>query len=137
MSVIVIIVDDDEGVRFFHRIIVSQSELCAEPLSFGYGEELLEYLDKNSDEADNFLILLDINMPGMNGWDIMDAISDKSYHSRVHIVVVTSSVDWVEHEKARSYSMVIDILEKPISDAACKRIMNYPSIAQYFSQVKK
>jgi CheY-like chemotaxis protein len=132
MSVIVLIVDDDEGVRFFHRIIVSQSTLSAEPLSFINGEEVLNYLDQNSNETDTYLILLDINMPGMNGWDFLDTINVKSYCSQVHIVVVTSSVDRADHEKAKSYTMVIDFVEKPISVEECKRIKKLPSIARYF-----
>jgi CheY-like chemotaxis protein len=132
MSVIVLIVDDNEGVRFFHGIIVSQSKLSPEPLSFGNGEEVLRYLNQNSNKTDDYLILLDINMPGMNGWDFMDALNDKCYRNQVHIVVVTSSVDITEHDKAKSYSMVIDVVEKPISYAACERIMNFSSLSPHF-----
>lgn len=137
MSVIVLIVDDDDAVRFFHRIIVSQSKLSAEPLCFANGEGVLNYLDRNFNETDTYLILLDINMPVMNGWDLMDAISSKNYCNRVNIVMVTSSVDRADRDKAKLYNMIIDVVEKPISDEQCKKIMNFSSIASDFLNPKK
>ncbi|MEP7108980.1 MAG: response regulator [Ferruginibacter sp.] len=131
MGVIVLIVDDDDSVRFFHRVIVTRSKLSSRPISFGSGEKALDYLDQNCSENDLYLILLDINMPGMNGWDLVDAIGGKTYHNQVYIVMVTSSVDREDHEKAKSYDMIIDVIEKPISDEECKKIMNSSLITQY------
>ena len=129
---IVLIVDDNEAVRFFHSFIITESKLSAEPLSFSSSMEAIDYLDQNSNKTDSYLILLDINMPVMNGWDLMGAINDKSYCNQVQIVIVTSSVDRADHEKAILYPMVIDFVEKPISAEECKRVMNFPSVAQYF-----
>lgn len=132
MGVIVLIVDDDQAVRFFHRVIVSQSGLSAEPLSFSNGEEALNFLEKNRNETDIYLILLDINMPVMSGWELLDEIKDKEYCKQVQAVMVTSSVDNLDQEKAKLYSMVIDVVEKPISVEACKTIMNFFSSSPYF-----
>lgn len=132
MSLIVIIVDDDDAVRFFHRLIVSQSGLAAEPLSFGSAMETLNYLDVNSDETNTYLILLDINMPVMDGWDLLNALGNKSYYKQVYVVMATSSVNKADKEKAKLYSMVIDFVEKPILDEVCKRIMLLHPIDQYF-----
>lgn len=133
MGVVVLIVDDDDAVRFFHRIIVSQNKLSAEPLSFRSGKETIEYLDQYWNEADNYLILLDINMPEMNGWDLLDAIGGKGYINQVHIVMITSSVKKEDREKAKLYSMVIDVVEKPISDEECKKIMSFSPMTPYLN----
>ena len=132
MGVVVLIVDDDEAVRFFHRIIVSQSGLSNEPLCFCNGEEALNFLNANLNEANTYLILLDINMPVMNGWDFLDMINDKSYCNQVNIVIVTSSVDKADHEKAKLYNMVVEFVEKPISGEEYKRIMDFYSVVQTF-----
>ncbi|MBC7886573.1 MAG: response regulator [Ferruginibacter sp.] len=137
MSVIVLIVDDDEAVRFFHRVIVSQSKLSTEPLCFSNGKGVIEYLDQNSNETDSYLILLDINMPVMNGWDLLDIIKDKSYFTQVHIVIVTSTIDRDDYERSKLNSMIIDVVEKPISDEECKKIMNFSLIAGNFLNLKK
>ncbi len=132
MSVTVLIVDDDKAVRFFHRVMVSHSGLSKDPLSFSNGEEAFTYLNEHSNNTDIYLILLDINMPEMNGWELMDALEDKNYSSQVHIVMVTSSVDRADREKAKLYSMVMDVVEKPISEEDCKRIKIKSAISQYF-----
>ena len=129
MSVRTLIVDDDKAVRFFHRITVTESALSDEPLSFGDGKEAIEFLDTHYKEGENYLILLDINMPVMNGWDMLKAISDKPYCSHVFFAMVTSSVDKADREKAKNYTQVIDFVEKPISAEECKRIKDSPPIA--------
>ncbi|MEO7767902.1 MAG: response regulator [Ferruginibacter sp.] len=128
MSPIILIVDDDESVRFFHQVIVRQSELSNNPLCFSSGEEVLTYLDKLSKEDDTYIMLLDINMPTMNCWDLLDAIKDKSYFKQVNVILATSVVSEAEKVKASSYSMVKGIVEKPISGEFCKRIAKIFSV---------
>lgn len=133
MSLKVLIIDDDEAVRFFHRIIVTQSGLCDEPLCFVNGEQALNYLDTNFIANDNYLLLLDINMPVMNGWDVLDILKTKSYTSQVNVVMVTSSVDKSDHEKAKQYYPgVIDFIEKPISGEDYSRVMKFFSVLRVF-----
>lgn len=132
MGVIVLIVDDDESVRVFHQIIVSQSQLSTDPICFKDASEAFDYLNQNANGTDNYLIILDINMPGMTGWEFLDAISNKNYHKQLNIVMVSSAANEADHKRAKSYSTVIDFVEKPISVAECKKIKTAPSIAQYF-----
>lgn len=132
MSVIVLIVDDDKAVRFFHQVIVAQSGLAAAPLTFSDAQQALNYLDNNYLATDSYLLLLDINMPGMDGWDLLDILKGKPYHEQAHVVMVTSSVDSADHDKANKYSMVIDVIEKPISEEACKRIIELSPLAPFF-----
>jgi CheY-like chemotaxis protein len=103
--------------------------MASDPLSFGDGTEALNYLDQNYKEEDYYLVLLDINMPVMNGWELLKAISEKPYSSHVFFAMVTSSVDRADREKAKLYSQVIDFVEKPISTEECNRLMDSPPIA--------
>jgi len=123
MSLTVMIVDDDASVQFFHSVIVSLSGLSADPLTFGSGREACNYLDQHCQSKDTYLVLLDINMPVMNGWELLDNISKKAYHHQVKVVIVTSSVDRADHEKANCYQMVTQVVEKPISEEICKNIL--------------
>jgi len=132
MSVIVLIVDDDKAVRFFHRVMVSQSGLSDNPLSFNNGNEAFQYLTENYNNTDTYLLLLDINMPEMDGWQLMDALKDEIYRNQVYIIMVTSSVDKADHERAKMYSIVMDVVEKPISEEDCLRIKKMSAIAPYF-----
>lgn len=132
MGVTVLIVDDDEAVRFFHRIIISQSGLSKEPVCFSDGESVFNYLDQYSKKTETYLMLLDINMPFMNGWDLLNAMIGKPYYNEVYTVIVTSSVERMDHEKAKLYNMVIGVVEKPISDEDCKKIIHSSPIASRF-----
>lgn len=130
MALVILIIDDDEAVRFFHRIIVTQSGLSAEPLCFSNGVDALAYLDASYDGKNSYLILLDINMPVMNGWDMLHELDCKNYCSQVNVVMVTSSVNKADLDRAKRYNTVIDFVEKPISGEEYKKIMNFFAAVQ-------
>ena len=134
MSIRILIVDDDKAVRFFHKITVTEGSLTSDPLSFCDGKEALDYLDQHFRESDYYLVLLDINMPVMNGWDLLTAISEKVYAGNVFFAMVTSSVNGADREKARSYSQVIDFIEKPMSLEEYKRILDISPISEFFNE---
>ncbi len=66
------------------------------------------------------LILLDINMPIMNGWNFLDAMVAKQIH--VPVCILSSSIAESDIEKSRSYTDVIGFLSKPIKIENLKRI---------------
>lgn len=92
----------------------------------------LNYLDVNSNEINTYLILQDINMPAMYGWDLLNVLRIKSYYRYIYVVMATSFVGKVDKEKTKLYSMVIDFVEKPILYKVCKRMMYLYPIDQYF-----
>jgi CheY-like chemotaxis protein len=122
MSLRVLIVDDDEIVVFLHELVIVESGLADEPLSFADGKAALDYLNKNSSPGEQYLVFLDINMPLMNGWQLLDAVQESAYCDQVSVVMVTSSIDARDSEKAKDYSLIIDYLEKPINMEVLSRV---------------
>jgi len=118
----VIIVDDDPVTLFIHRQNVIKSGLSLDPLTFLNGKETLNYLEEHTDEDVVHFILLDINMPEMNGWQFLQALKNKDAE-RVYTVVVSSSVDSRDHLKAQEFKSVIGYLEKPMSVALLRDFM--------------
>jgi len=110
----VIIVDDDPVVVFLHQFLVKQSELSTDPLAFHNGQEALDHLDSLDHQNRRSLLLLDINMPTMNGWDLLEAINARSYADHISAIIVSSSIDINDHKKAKTYKQVKGYLEKPI-----------------------
>jgi CheY-like chemotaxis protein len=53
-------------------------------------------------------------MPVMDGWGLLDII-EADFDKKIEIIMVTSSVDQGDKDKAASYSKIIDFLEKPFS----------------------
>ncbi|WP_297337677.1 response regulator [Algoriphagus sp.] len=112
----VLIIDDDPGVLFLHEIMVSEGKLHPEPSMFFDAKNALNYLLSIDDKQNRILIFLDINMPKMNGWEFLDRLMKKIKHSDVKVVMVTSSLNKNEREKAKKYKLVIDFWEKPMDE---------------------
>jgi CheY-like chemotaxis protein len=133
MSLKVFIVDDDGVVVFLHKTSLKKSGLSINPLTFSNGKEALDYLLKHQDDEDEYLILLDINMPIMNGWKFLDEINLKSFANRVYVVMVTSSIYKNDRDKAMSYKNVIDFLVKPLNVESSDHVKSLPEIRAYFN----
>lgn len=118
----VLIVDDDRIILFLHQIIIKESGLSNSPSSFENGQEALNYLRNELLPEQNAIIFLDLNMPVMDGWELLDALNEPNYLDRISVVLVTSSIDPKDREKAKKYPMVKEYIEKPMSIEICKRV---------------
>ncbi|NEU07399.1 response regulator [Flavihumibacter sp. R14] len=116
----VLVVDDDEVVLFLHDLMVRESGLSLSPHIFATGKSALEFLKDNYSEAENYLIFLDINMPVMNGWQFLELIEKLGY--KISVIIVSSSIDPADFEKAKSYGLVKEYIIKPLSIDTCVRI---------------
>jgi CheY-like chemotaxis protein len=128
----VIIIDDDDIMVFLQRKLFHKSGLAKDPITFKAATAAIEFL-KNEEINQHFLILLDINMPGMNGWQFLDILKKMEISKNVYVVMVTSSIDGYDKEKAGTYSNVIDFMEKPISMENCNRIKEYVLLKEFFT----
>jgi two-component SAPR family response regulator len=118
----ILVIDDDPGVIFLHKIIIRESGLCKEPKSFEEAKEALEFILSDVENKMNFLIFLDINMPYMNGWDFLEKLSPNVKQENVKVIMVTSSLSYADREKAKSFKLVYDFLEKPLIESQCQHI---------------
>lgn len=78
------------------------------------------------DDRDIFtILLLDINMPSMTGWDFLDVFKTYDDHIRKQfkIFMLSSSVDSRDKERASMNSLVSDFLSKPLKADDIKRIL--------------
>ncbi|MEL0211893.1 MAG: response regulator transcription factor, partial [Novosphingobium sp.] len=60
------------------------------------GEETLDAI-KTHDPA---IVLLDINMPGMSGWEMLDKLKETHSSYQVSVIIATSSVDFDDRKRA-------------------------------------
>ena len=90
--------------------------------AFSNGKEALNYLYSRPKEATPVLILLDINMPVMDGWEFLEALPTMEGNEYVHVAIVTSSVDDADRKRSLSYSHVFQYLEKPIKEESLKNL---------------
>lgn len=132
MDLKVLIVDDDQIVVFTQKKMMERHVISCDPMVFRRAEPALDYLAENNNGRNHFLILLDINMPAMNGWEFLRKMEDLPEKEIFHVILITSSVEQKDKEKARRYSTVRDFLEKPITTLDCQRIKRIPELSPFF-----
>lgn len=113
------VVDDDTIYQFTTARMVQIVDSTVDVLTFGDGEQAMRYIHANAHDATKLpdMILLDLNMPFMDGWEFLtafEAIRD-SLSKSIIIYVVSSSIDERDALRARSYGDVQDYLEKPVT----------------------
>ncbi len=128
----VLIVDDDQVVIFLHELLLKRSGITDSPKVFKHGETALEYLRLSNGVNTPRLILLDISMPVMDGWDFLNEIRKNPPASPLYIFMVTSSIDPVDREKAAKYSEVIDFIEKPLNIDKLLYLRNHDKLKALF-----
>jgi CheY-like chemotaxis protein len=116
MSKTVIIIDDNEDDLLFAQINVQRCGEEADLKQFLRASDALAFLDSGQ-VAGPTLVLLDINMPVMNGFDFLDAYERLPIAGRptMMVVMLTSSMDERDRQRAFSYASVKDYLRKPIA----------------------
>lgn len=133
----VIIVDDDPILLMMLKILVQQTGLHQQPKSFTKPAEALDWLSKQDTEEHHHLILLDIHMPEMNGWQFLDVLKSSNAKSKIYVALITSSIASSDKQKAKEYKEVILYLEKTITEEAVRDIKKLAEIAPILEEVNK
>jgi CheY-like chemotaxis protein len=116
----VFIIDDDIVVRILVMKILKNIGYKGNIHQFENGELALTEISEPTQEVTKTgynLVLLDINMPIMDGWGFLDGFTALPEHKKLghYITMITSSIDQSDKEKAFSYIDVKDFIQKPVS----------------------
>ncbi len=122
---LILCVDDDPITLMLCKMVITRAEFAQQIITAQNGEEALSYFDdlrlnNLGTNISNYpkLIFLDLNMPVMGGWEFLDHFSKEEYRSSFEdckVIVLSSTIDPDDIKKAKTYSMVLDFLSKPIS----------------------
>ena len=122
----ILLIDDDKASNYLAKVIISDIGITA-PLEVSTnGKEALDYLEAccaNGEDGFPDLILLDINMPVMDGFEFLE----KSQYlpcmqkHRPLIIILTSSQYHSDIERARSYQ-INHYISKPLTEEQLREI---------------
>ncbi|KAB2913416.1 MAG: response regulator [Bacteroidetes bacterium] len=114
------VVDDDEIYQFVIKSQLESRKLARKILMFSDGELAIDFFKTVVDNADELpdLVLLDLNMPIMDGWEFLDEfiMLKPKLPKKVTIYVVTSSINQTDIDRAKRISEVTDYIVKPINE---------------------
>jgi CheY-like chemotaxis protein len=119
------IVDDDEIMVYLSDNLIRQQGFCDHSENFQSGRAALDSIRellKNGGELPE-LMLVDINMPVMNGWDFMDELLTLPGGDKIPVFIFTSSIDPADKDRSFSYRSVRGHIQKPLTVVKLNKIL--------------
>ncbi len=129
----ILLIDDDESSNFLNTIFINKLNVDIDVHSTLNGQEGLDFIMNKGDfEGDDKLstpcmIMLDINMPLMDGWQFMekyDELVPEEIKKNIFIVLVTISDSDEDKRKAKENPYINEFIQKPLSDIKFKKLIN-------------
>jgi len=123
----ILLIDDDPDDNFLHQLVIEESELCDHIKVAESGQQALDYLNRT--EHPSYLrpdvILLDINMPGMNGFEFLQEYKRLPTERQAHVILMmlTTSLNPDDEQRAHSYGVVQTYRHKPLTRQMLEEIV--------------
>ena len=127
----VLLVDDDNTANFLNQLIIEEMRVSSDVIIKGNGLEALQFIQDRCFQAGVLtpancpeLILLDINMPVMNGFELLEALRGLAYDISAHTqVVMLSSSDNAQDVSAARRLGVRYYVSKPLTEAKMNQVL--------------
>lgn len=112
----ILVVDDSDIIRnLLKKMFNDEYEI----ITADDGQEALDIISKNNDL---FGVLLDLNMPNVNGFAVLDYFKQNSLFSKIPVAIITGDNSKETIEKAFTYT-IVDVLSKPFNEMNVRRVI--------------
>lgn len=120
------LVDDDEIFRLAAEVLIKSSDLTDEVIQLENGLEAYDALMALENTPDDLpeIMFLDINMPLMNGWELLEELKNgpEVIKNKVQIHVLTSSIDPHDLVLSKTYEFIAGYITKPLTEGDLNKI---------------
>lgn len=111
-----VVIDDDVSTNFYSKLIIRKIFPESEVSTFSNPLDALEYFQNTSAKSSAItIVLLDINMPQLSGWEVLDKIEVNEVKSNFSIFIISSSINAEDKKRAVNHPLVSGYIEKPIN----------------------
>ncbi|GAB1448353.1 response regulator [Bacteroidota bacterium] len=124
MSIKILQVDDDYINNMANERLLKKLGVAFESKNFLDPTEALDYLGKETPDFD--LMLLDINMPRLTGWEFLDQFHTHS--GKFPIFMLTSSLDPGDERRAKEHPLLTGFFVKPLTKDSFTKILQLANI---------
>ncbi|MAW97013.1 MULTISPECIES: response regulator [unclassified Leeuwenhoekiella] len=113
----VLLVEDSETTNFINKLVLNSAGILdiSEVLN---GLDAYHYIHQNCPDV----ILLDIDMPVMDGWEFLKEKEMKALCLDAKVIMLTSSTHPRDKKMAKKYASVVAYLEKPLTLEKLKEV---------------
>jgi len=123
----VLIIDNDPIYRTISQKIIEKLDLAETIYVEKNGYTAIQFLTNVIENSSPLpqIILLDIEMPVMNGWEFMDEYCkiENPLLAEIKIYIVSSSISQIDKDKANTYSEIKGFISKPLTIETLKSIL--------------
>lgn len=116
---IIWVVDDDPIFKIIVRKIIEKSEMFETAATFQHGLDALTALKDSLDETTRLpdAIILDIDMPVMDGWEFMEEMMQLKpiINKKIEIYIASSSIAAEDQHKAKTFPDILNYFAKPVT----------------------
>lgn len=132
----ILLIDDSKADNFIHSRIIRKADITDE-IVVKYGARLaLDYLStsENGTYPNPEMIFLDINMPGMTGWDFLQEYNKLEEEKKRGIIVCMLTTSYAEKDRtiAEKFNAVRDYSNKPLTQEKLMDLVkrHYPELLE-------
>ncbi|MBM9502024.1 response regulator [Leptospira sp. 201903071] len=124
----ILLIDDNNSDNFFHERVIRKGNFADQVIAKQSGESALQYLKERATNHDPRpdLVFLDINMPGMNGWEFLEEydLLPEELQGKIVVVMLTTSDNPDDRAKAREFGILSDFKTKPLTETMLQEILD-------------
>lgn len=121
-----LVIDDDDINIFIIKKVIEKTGYEVDMISKSNGQLAVDYLSSIANNVEIFphIILVDINMPVLNGWEFLEVYEKLNIQrQKVFLYMLSSSVYEYDIEKAKGFKAVNGFISKPLTIERLKELL--------------